>query len=135
MFVVSSATHIAGFALRCSSIISVSREIIEHATALEKLFEDNHSRYIERTAQVGDTAVKLDRCAFQWGPDKFTLAPTTLCVKTGEFAVVVGRVGSGKSSLLSAICSENAAGFRHRVHIRSDWVCQSEAMDHECDIP
>ncbi|KAJ1732360.1 Canalicular multispecific organic anion transporter 1 [Coemansia biformis] len=50
--------------------------------------------------------VIMDKCTFSWGPDKFALEPLTLEISAGEFITVVGRIGSGKSSLLTAICGE-----------------------------
>ncbi|KAI7830131.1 P-loop containing nucleoside triphosphate hydrolase protein, partial [Kickxella alabastrina] len=51
-------------------------------------------------------AVELDNCAFSWGKSKFGLDPITMCVKAGEFVTIIGRIGSGKSSLLSGLCGE-----------------------------
>ncbi|KAJ1740277.1 ABC transporter C member 13 [Coemansia sp. RSA 1086] len=48
----------------------------------------------------------MDNCKFSWGNGKFELKPPNLTIKSGEFVVVVGPVGQGKSSLLSAICGE-----------------------------
>ncbi|ORX66364.1 P-loop containing nucleoside triphosphate hydrolase protein, partial [Linderina pennispora] len=57
--------------------------------------------------------------------DKFALKPTTLQVMSGEFAVVVGRIGSGKSSLLSAICGEMPmTGGQGCVYGRIGYVSQ-----------
>ncbi|KAJ2609007.1 ATP-binding cassette glutathione S-conjugate transporter ycf1 [Coemansia sp. RSA 1804] len=51
-------------------------------------------------------SVELSQCAFSWGPDKFYITPTSLTIKSGEMAMVVGRVGSGKSSFVTALCGE-----------------------------
>ncbi|KAJ2000464.1 hypothetical protein GGI04_004141, partial [Coemansia thaxteri] len=73
---------------------------------LQSFFNTGSADYAERLSAPSDLAVDFDTCSFSWGADKYSLAPITLQVKAGAFAVVVGRVGSGKLSFLSAICSE-----------------------------
>ncbi|KAJ1898499.1 ABC transporter C member 13 [Kickxella alabastrina] len=58
-----------------------------------------------KTSKDG-VAVELDNCAFSWGKSKFGLDPIMLCVKAGEFVTIIGRIGGGKSSLLSGLCGE-----------------------------
>ncbi|KAJ2486534.1 hypothetical protein EV174_001050 [Coemansia sp. RSA 2320] len=73
---------------------------------LQSFFNTGSADYAERLSAPSDLAVDFDTCSFSWGADKYSLAPITLQVKAGAFAVVIGRVGSGKLSFLSAICSE-----------------------------
>ena len=56
----------------------------------------------------GDVDVLMDRAEFSWQPDgaDFRLGRLNLTVKRGQFVGVVGRVGSGKSSLLQAITGD-----------------------------
>ncbi|VDO71908.1 unnamed protein product [Haemonchus placei] len=50
--------------------------------------------------------ITLDNCFFSWGKEKEHLKDITLKVLQGEFHAIVGSLGSGKSSLLSAILGE-----------------------------
>jgi len=67
---------------------------------------DNH--YTSRL--TGDSAVNFDGAIFKRDfnniDHRFTLGPIDLQLKEGEFVGVIGLVGSGKSSLLSAIVAE-----------------------------
>ncbi|KAJ2749737.1 Canalicular multispecific organic anion transporter 1, partial [Coemansia pectinata] len=73
---------------------------------LQRYIEPETTRYIERIPITGDLAVEFDECAFSWNTNSYSLAPVTLQIKAADFVTVVGRVGSGKSSFLSAICGE-----------------------------
>ncbi|KAJ1943369.1 Canalicular multispecific organic anion transporter 1 [Linderina macrospora] len=73
---------------------------------IDRLLKGDESTYITQLPAKGSVSVDLQDAAFQWGQDKFALKPAALQINSGEFAVVVGRIGSGKSSLLSAICGE-----------------------------
>ncbi|KDE07748.1 hypothetical protein MVLG_02020 [Microbotryum lychnidis-dioicae p1A1 Lamole] len=68
---------------------------------------ENLSR--SRTFQTGDELVSVVHGEFAWNSKSSTesiLSDINLSVKKGEVLAVVGRVGSGKSSLLSAILGE-----------------------------
>ncbi|KAJ2871746.1 ATP-binding cassette glutathione S-conjugate transporter ycf1, partial [Coemansia aciculifera] len=73
---------------------------------VQEFLDADSANYIERSSTTGDSAVELDECVFSWSTNSYTLAPITLQIKAGDFVTVVGRVGSGKSSFLSAICGE-----------------------------
>ncbi|KAJ2061683.1 hypothetical protein GGI17_002947 [Coemansia sp. S146] len=73
---------------------------------LQRYIEPETTRYIERTSATKNSAVEFDECVFSWNTNSYSLAPITLQIKAGDFVTVVGRVGSGKSSFLSAICGE-----------------------------
>ncbi|KAJ2115166.1 hypothetical protein IW146_002528, partial [Coemansia sp. RSA 922] len=73
---------------------------------LQEFLDADSANYIERSSAAGDLAVDLNECVFSWGTDTYSLAPATLQVKAGNFITVVGCIGSGKSSFLSAICGE-----------------------------
>ncbi|KAJ2337283.1 hypothetical protein GGI00_000341, partial [Coemansia sp. RSA 2681] len=79
----------------------------KNKVALQEFFDADSAEYIERIAAIGDSvAVNLSECIFSWSAGGYSLAPISLQIKAGEFVTVVGRVGSGKSSFLSAICGE-----------------------------
>ncbi|XGW03809.1 hypothetical protein V3C99_015173, partial [Haemonchus contortus] len=52
------------------------------------------------------TPIALDNCFFSWGKEKEHLKDISVKVQRGEFHAVVGSLGGGKSSLLSAILGE-----------------------------
>ncbi|KAJ2462050.1 hypothetical protein GGI03_004729, partial [Coemansia sp. RSA 2337] len=73
---------------------------------VQEFLDADSDNYIERSSTTGDLAVDLNECVFSWGTDTYSLAPVTLQIKAGDFVTIVGRIGSGKSSFLSAICGE-----------------------------
>ncbi|EJW88194.1 multi drug resistance-associated protein [Wuchereria bancrofti] len=54
----------------------------------------------------GDYALSVENGNFSWDNNKVTLNNINLKIKKGELVAIVGKVGSGKSSLLSAILGE-----------------------------
>lgn len=60
------------------------------------------------TQEDASDAVTLKNASFSWSgeSDKLVLSDITISVPRGSFVVVVGPVGAGKSSLLSAIVGE-----------------------------
>ncbi|KAJ2878119.1 Multidrug resistance-associated protein 1 [Coemansia aciculifera] len=92
---------------------------------LQRYIEPETTRYIERIPIAGDSAVEFDECVFSWNTNSYSLAPVTLRIMAGDFVTVVGRVGSGKSSFLSAICGEMPlTSGRGSVHGRIGYVEQ-----------
>ncbi|KAJ2211982.1 ABC transporter C member 13 [Coemansia sp. RSA 487] len=84
---------------------------------------------IDRSSSDSKVAIELDQCSFSWGTDKFRIAPTTLTVNAGEMVMVVGRVGSGKSSFVTALCGEMPiAGGSGKVHGRIGYVEQKPTI-------
>ncbi|KAJ1911329.1 hypothetical protein LPJ71_002962, partial [Coemansia sp. S17] len=73
---------------------------------VQEFLDADSANYIERSSTTGDLAVDLNKCVFSWGANTYSLAPVTLQIKAGDFVTIVGRIGSGKSSFLSAICGE-----------------------------
>ncbi|UYV71578.1 ABCC2 [Cordylochernes scorpioides] len=63
-----------------------------------------HSPLSERVG-TGD-AITISRATFSWGNDFPVLKKINLNVPNGSLVAVIGQVGSGKSSLLSAILGE-----------------------------
>ncbi|KAJ1756804.1 hypothetical protein LPJ54_006702, partial [Coemansia sp. RSA 1824] len=66
----------------------------------------NNSQYIQLDPEPNAMSAELADCTFSWGPDSFSVHCPSLSIAAGEFVTVVGRVGSGKSSLMSALCGE-----------------------------
>ncbi|VIO86165.1 multidrug resistance related protein 1, putative [Brugia malayi] len=54
----------------------------------------------------GDYALSIQSGNFSWDNNKVTLNNINLKIKKGELVAIVGKVGSGKSSLLSAVLGE-----------------------------
>ncbi|KAJ2458489.1 hypothetical protein GGF42_002034, partial [Coemansia sp. RSA 2424] len=83
------------------------KNIRKNIDLLQRYVDPESDKYIERSLAVEDSvAVNLSECVFSWSADGYSLAPISLQIKAGEFVTVVGRVGSGKSSFVSAICGE-----------------------------
>ncbi|KAJ2541551.1 ABC transporter C member 13 [Coemansia sp. RSA 1853] len=66
----------------------------------------NDSQYIHLNPEPNAKTAELTECTFSWGPDVFSVYCPSLTIAAGEFVTVVGRVGSGKSSLMAALCGE-----------------------------
>lgn len=76
----------------------------------------------------GEDLVIVDKASFAWAATQAepTLVNISVTVKKGELVGVVGRVGSGKSSLLSAILGEMTR-LQGSVKLRGNvaYVCQN----------
>ncbi|XP_070558775.1 ATP-binding cassette sub-family C member 9-like [Ptychodera flava] len=87
-------------------------------TSLHKINGDNAStlesgslvieRKLEESDIPEDVALQITDGAFSWNPDgsKVVLSNVNIQISVGSLVMVVGQVGSGKSSLLSAILGE-----------------------------
>ena len=61
----------------------------------------------EKDANDSRLTIRLEECAFSWKREsQCTLRCVSLELKSSELLVVIGEIGSGKSSLLSALCGE-----------------------------
>jgi len=69
---------------------------------------DNKTFVSAETLKLDTNSIEFKNVAFNWSntEDKSTLKNLNLEVKKGELIAVVGKIGSGKSSLLSAILGE-----------------------------
>ncbi|KAJ2050487.1 ABC transporter C member 13, partial [Coemansia sp. S2] len=68
----------------------------------------NSLPHSEDTSNIGPL-VEMDNCSFIWGTGdkaKNVLLDVSLSASAGELVAIVGNTGSGKSSLLLAMCSE-----------------------------
>ncbi|ORX75012.1 P-loop containing nucleoside triphosphate hydrolase protein [Linderina pennispora] len=106
LLVMSSAESLTGLFSMLASATGIIKSISETSEELEMLLRKDDYQFIACRNDADDVAVSMDCCSFQWNTGDFALKNMDLRISKGEFAVVVGRVGSGKSSLLSAICSE-----------------------------
>ncbi|VDP13339.1 unnamed protein product, partial [Onchocerca flexuosa] len=76
-------------------------------TRLKSFLSDDEVRpSITDRSSSNDYALSIQNGNFSWNNNKITLANINLTVKKGELVAIVGKVGSGKSSLLSAILGE-----------------------------
>lgn len=57
---------------------------------------------------ISEEAVKIVNASFKWdkNSEKINLENINLSIKRGQMIAVVGQVGEGKSSLLSAVLGE-----------------------------
>ncbi|KAJ1957684.1 hypothetical protein EC988_000704 [Linderina pennispora] len=123
--VMSTSGNITQFVASCMYATQIFKTLKENTKHTERLLKDDESAYIMNAPASDKVSVDLFESQFQWDNDKFALKPTTLQVMSGEFAVVVGRIGSGKSSLLSAICGEMPmTGGKGCVYGRIGYVSQ-----------
>ncbi|XP_014489002.1 PREDICTED: ATP-binding cassette sub-family C member Sur [Dinoponera quadriceps] len=60
----------------------------------------------ERDPKVPDSVVKITPSIFTWGSDDNTLVVDTLNFPRGQLTLIVGKTGSGKTSLLQALLGE-----------------------------
>ncbi|KAJ9452200.1 ABC transporter C family member 3 [Diplonema papillatum] len=61
-----------------------------------------------RQPAICDRAIRIENASFGWVAGKNVLENVNLSVKPGEFVMVVGKVGTGKSTLLSGLLQEVA---------------------------
>ncbi|KAL6445158.1 hypothetical protein ACFW04_002204 [Cataglyphis niger] len=60
----------------------------------------------EKDPEVPESVVRIRSCTFAWGIDKNKLTINALNFPRGQLTIIVGRIGSGKTSLLSALLGE-----------------------------
>ena len=74
----------------------------------DELQEDARELVTNSKLQLGDEVLAIENGEFYWNKDapQPTLEDINLTVRKGDLVGVLGRVGAGKSSLLSAIIGE-----------------------------
>lgn len=88
-----------GEAVQCS----VSNTRLKEFFAADEI--DPHTAI--RSGKADEEAVNVENGSFSWGSDEGnTLSEISLKIKRGQLVAIVGRVGSGKSSLLHALLGE-----------------------------
>ncbi|KUF82936.1 Multidrug resistance-associated protein 1 [Phytophthora nicotianae] len=101
-----SITSIVSMAIQCS----VALERISSFLSMAELEESNVIRIDDPVAEkyvAKDAIVAVKHGEFAWDKDGFSmLRDVNFEVKTGEFVVIQGPVGCGKSSLCSALLGE-----------------------------
>ncbi|KAJ1811260.1 hypothetical protein LPJ56_005821, partial [Coemansia sp. RSA 2599] len=110
-----------------SELKTISDDFRKSMQFFEKMLVFDRSAFVRHTSSIAEdnVVVQLDDCTFSWGSDKFSLDPITLTVKRGDFATVVGRIGSGKSSFLSGLCGDmSISSGSGRVFGRIGYVSQ-----------
>jgi ABC-type multidrug transport system fused ATPase/permease subunit len=86
--------------------------IINGKVALDRIqrFMDSEEVQQATERQPGDPTISIDRASFYWGPGQdLLLRDINLTIGQGKLVVVIGEVGSGKTSLLSAVLGEMMA--------------------------
>ncbi|KAJ1818780.1 hypothetical protein LPJ75_001351 [Coemansia sp. RSA 2598] len=94
---------------------------------LQSLADPRSKEFIKHEENVpkDGTVVDLEDCVFSWGQEKFKLQPISLQVKSGDFVTIIGRVGGGKSSLVSGLCGEmEVESGKGRIYGRIGYVSQ-----------
>jgi ATP-binding cassette subfamily C (CFTR/MRP) protein 1 len=120
------------------AIVSIGR--LEDFLAGEELDPDAREVILnpEVEPQVGDELVSIKNGEFRWIKDvaEPTLQDIDLSIKKGELMAIIGRVGDGKSSLLSAILGEMTRSDG-KVTVRGDiayfsqnsWILSATVKD------
>lgn len=65
-----------------------------------------HSSHTYSQTPATEAALLIDNGSFSWGDDEVVLRDINIAIEKGQLAAVVGTVGSGKSSLISALLGE-----------------------------
>ncbi|KAJ2835154.1 hypothetical protein GGI24_000023 [Coemansia furcata] len=106
MLLIGSIQSLTSFTVTIARLSTRLSLFQVHKEILQQFLDGDSSKYIERVLTVGDSVADLEECVFSWGANTYSLSPITLQIKEGDFVTVVGRIGSGKSSFLSALCGE-----------------------------
>ncbi|KAJ2745056.1 hypothetical protein GGI20_002465 [Coemansia sp. BCRC 34301] len=104
--ILSSMSSLISFASSLRYAYMDLNYIAEIESVFKQVTDFQQADYIVRKTPTKDTAVKINDCVFSWGKEKFSLRSSALEIKQGEFVAVVGKVGCGKSSIVSALCGE-----------------------------
>ncbi|KAJ1814486.1 Canalicular multispecific organic anion transporter 1, partial [Coemansia sp. RSA 2675] len=99
-------SSLVAFTRSLGSISDQLNQIAEAEAVVKQIVDAQRVNYIVRKTAAKDTAVKMKGSEFSWGKEKFSIRSSALEIKQGEFVAIVGKVGCGKSSIVSALCGE-----------------------------
>ncbi|KAJ2559572.1 Canalicular multispecific organic anion transporter 1, partial [Coemansia sp. RSA 1822] len=106
ILLMGSIDSLTSFSTTASAVGTIYVDIKKNSALLSKIFAGSDSQYIQLNPEPSAMSAELTDCTFSWGSDAFSVHCPLLTIAAGEFVTVVGRVGSGKSSLMSALCGE-----------------------------
>ncbi|KAI8323868.1 hypothetical protein GQ54DRAFT_309648, partial [Martensiomyces pterosporus] len=91
-----------------SSGIRSLAQAVYNNNMLEAALKGESISVLSRSDKLAESgpSMALDSCSFAWNKKRAVLKNITLGAGSGELVAVVGKVASGKSSLLLAMCSE-----------------------------
>ncbi|KAF0698943.1 Aste57867_10465 [Aphanomyces stellatus] len=122
--------------LFCNGVINCSESLASCDRLSAFLQVDDQVHLLTHVADASAPAVvSLDRASFAWTPDATpTLRHITLSLAPRTLTIVVGAVGSGKSSLVSALLGEmhRCVDEPGHVHVSGDiaYVSQEPWIQH-----
>ncbi|KAI9501705.1 hypothetical protein GGI26_004219 [Coemansia sp. RSA 1358] len=91
-------------ALKGDFVSSLPRYTVE--TEKNKTVAGTESKGDPSMDSGSGASITVEKCEFAWKKKKPALKDVTFSAEAGELVAVVGRTGSGKSSLLLSICGE-----------------------------
>jgi len=132
--------------------LSAASDAKSAITRLYRVFEaETHAGSVIAIDENQEWAVDMDKATFEWetpptpeGSEEtlstaFNLENITMQIKRGTLVAVVGRVASGKSSLLSAMVGEMRSvsgrvvfGGRVAYCAQSAWIQNATVVCHIC---
>ncbi|KAJ2360494.1 hypothetical protein IW150_007483, partial [Coemansia sp. RSA 2607] len=124
---IESISSSTAFTVKLAEMYQTVADIQKSTLFFRALTRKQQQTYILHKIGQGKsrTAIEFKSCQFSWGDSKFALQPMSLQITSGELVIVVGRVGSGKSSLLEALCGEMPIiKGTARIHGRIGYVSQ-----------
>ena len=96
--------------------LMVSLNRINKFLNAEELDPDN----VDTNLESSENDVEIDNATLSWDEDNDTLKDINLNIKKGSLTAIVGMVGSGKSSLVSAMLGE--------MHLKTGKVMRQESV-------
>ncbi|KAJ2852405.1 ATP-binding cassette glutathione S-conjugate transporter ycf1 [Coemansia brasiliensis] len=103
---IDSIASLTIFSFTVSTVGTTYINVKKSLASLDKLTTSKDDRYAELIPVPNARPVNLSDCVFSWGSHNFAVHCSSLSIEAGEFVTVVGRIGSGKSSLLLGMCGE-----------------------------
>ncbi|ORX66711.1 P-loop containing nucleoside triphosphate hydrolase protein [Linderina pennispora] len=104
LLVISSTAALSELVLSVAGTPEVLQRMRKNEEDIARLIVEPVQTFLDHGPLSATKAIEMSNCEFQWGEGKFSLKPITLNIAAGELIVIMGSVGSGKSSLVSALC-------------------------------